>query len=62
MLNFSLILFFIGVFFIGLSGASYRWRAFTNKKAWDGITIPSGIIGIVIFLISLVFIYFNYPK
>lgn len=58
----AVIVLFIGFLFLGLSGASFRWRAFTNKPAWDGLTKPLLVIGLIIFLIGLALVYFFYPE
>ncbi len=62
MLTIGIIIFFIGLFFLAAAGINYRWRAFTNKKAWNGIAVPFTIIGLIIFVIGLVIIYINYPQ
>lgn len=48
---FSIIILFIGFFFMGMSKLSFKWRAFTNKPAWNGATIPFLMIGLVFFII-----------
>lgn len=58
---FSVIILFIGFLFIGMSGVSYRWRAFRNKPAWNGNTLVFLAIGVVFFIIGLVFVYMFYP-
>lgn len=58
----GIVLMFTGVFFLALSGLVFRFRAISNKQAWGGITIPSAIIGGIIFVISLVIIYIYYPR
>ncbi|OTN89447.1 hypothetical protein A5819_001939 [Enterococcus sp. 7E2_DIV0204] len=62
MLNLSLVVFFVSLAFLGLAGALYRWRAFTNKKAWNGMVVPLVMFGFVLFVVSLIMIYLNYPK
>ncbi|MBP2098083.1 hypothetical protein [Enterococcus rivorum] len=62
MLIFSLIFFFIGLALLAISGISFRIRALANKTAWGGITIPFALVGIPILLISLILLYFNYPR
>lgn len=62
MLNISLVIFFIAFAFLSMSGLLYRWRAFTNKKAWNGMVLPFATIGGVLLVISLVMLYFYYPR
>ncbi|EOH96917.1 hypothetical protein UAY_02649 [Enterococcus moraviensis ATCC BAA-383] len=62
MLNISLIIFFVSLAFLGLASILYRWRAFTNKKAWNGMVIPLGAFGFVLLVISLIMIYLYYPQ
>lgn len=57
----SIFIFFIGAFLIGLSGMVYEWRAFTNKKAWNGLTKPLLFIGLPVTLIGIALIYLFYP-
>ena len=57
----SVIILFIGFIFIGMSGMSYRWRAFTNKKAWNGNTLVFLRIGLIFFIIGLALVYMFYP-
>lgn len=57
----SVIILFIGFLFIGMSGVSYRWRAFRNKPAWNGKTLVFLSIGLVFFIIGLVLVYMLYP-
>lgn len=58
---FSIIILFIGFFFMGMSNLSFKWRAFTNKPAWNGATIPFLMIGLVFFIIGLILVYSFYP-
>lgn len=58
----SMVVLFVGAVFLSLSGISYRWRAFTNKRAWDGLTLPFLKIGILVFAIGLIMVYLFYPK
>lgn len=51
----------IGFLFIGLGGISYRWRAFRNKSAWNGNTLPLLGIGLVFFVIGIILVYMFYP-
>lgn len=46
---------------MGMSKLSFKWRAFTNKPAWNGATIPFLMIGIVFFIIGLILVYSFYP-
>lgn len=62
MLNFSLIVFFLAAAFLGLSGMLYRWRAFTNKKAWNGMVLPFAVVGCLLMILALVLIYIHYPR
>ncbi|SQC70615.1 Uncharacterised protein [Listeria fleischmannii subsp. fleischmannii] len=50
----TVVIFFLGVFFIGLSGGIFRWRALNNKKAWEGSVIPLLIVGVPITIIGLI--------
>lgn len=61
-LSISLVILFIGFIFLGLSGISFRWRAFTNKPAWNGLTKPFLLIGLLTFIIGLILVYIFYPK
>lgn len=62
MLNISLVIFFVSWALLGLASVLYRWRAFTNKKAWNGMVIPLIVFGFVLLAVSLIMIYLNYPK
>ncbi|WP_041701440.1 hypothetical protein [Gottschalkia acidurici] len=57
----SLIILFIGFAFIGMSGLSYRWRAFTNREAWNGNTLIYLLIGFIFFILGLMLVYIFYP-
>ncbi|MBU5484645.1 hypothetical protein KQI86_09905 [Clostridium sp. MSJ-11] len=57
----SIIVLFIGFLFMGMSSASYRWRAFRNKPAWDGNTLVFLAIGLVFFIMGLALVYMFYP-
>jgi hypothetical protein len=57
----GIIVFFTGAFSLSLSGMCYRWRAFLNKKAWDGLTLPFLYFGLPLVSIGLILIYFYYP-
>lgn len=57
----SMIILLIGFIFLGLSSISYRWRAFTNKKAWNGMTRPFLVLGLIFFVIGIGLVYIFYP-
>lgn len=57
----SIIILFIGFLFMGMSGVSYRWRAFRNKPAWNGNTIVFLAIGLIFFISGLILVYIFYP-
>ena len=46
---------------MGIGGIVFRWRAFTNQRAWEGATRPMLIIGLVTFAIGIVLVYVTYP-
>ncbi|KAJ51710.1 amino acid transporter [Clostridium tetanomorphum] len=58
---FSIIVLFSGFLLMGISNASYRWRAFRNKPAWNGSTLPLLIIGLLLSIIGLILVYIFYP-
>ncbi|NLY19978.1 MAG: hypothetical protein GXZ08_01645 [Tissierellia bacterium] len=41
-----------GLLNLAISDWSYGWRAFTNKKAWGGKTVPTLIIGLILLIIG----------
>jgi hypothetical protein len=51
--TFSLIVFFAGMFFAAVGSTSFRFRAIANKKAWGGITLPAGIIGVFLLILGV---------
>lgn len=57
----SVIILLIGFLFMGMSGASYRWRAFRNKPAWNGNTLVFLAIGLIFLIIGLILVYIFYP-
>lgn len=57
----GIITLFIGFFFIGMGRVFYRWRAFTNKPAWNGNTVVFLVIGLIFLIAGLVLIYIFYP-
>lgn len=61
LLLFSIGILLIGFLFIGLGGISYRWRAFGNKPAWNGNTLPLLGIGLIFFVIGVILVYMFYP-
>ncbi|WP_314067939.1 hypothetical protein [uncultured Vagococcus sp.] len=61
-LTISIVVLSIGFFFLGLSSTVYRWRAFMNKPAWNGLTRPFLIIGSIFFVVGLALVYLFYPK
>ncbi|MDH6366220.1 MULTISPECIES: hypothetical protein [unclassified Breznakia] len=51
----------IGIILLAGASISYRFRAFTNKKAWDGKTLPLLKIGLFLFIIgAAIFLYAIY--
>jgi len=62
MFQFSVILTFVSFLFLGGASISFRVRALANKQAWGGKTVPFAIIGIILLVVSLILLYFNYPR
>ena len=58
----SLVVLFIGIALIAIGGISFRVRAITNKPAWNGITKPFILVGIAIFIVGIVLVYFAYSS
>ena len=57
----SVIILLAGILLMGIGGIVFRWRAFTNQRAWEGATRPMLIIGLVTFAIGIVLVYVTYP-
>ncbi len=57
----GLILIIVGIVFTGLSTGSFKLRALMNKKAWEGLTIPSLILGLVSLVLGAILLALNYP-
>ncbi|MCY6959811.1 hypothetical protein OW729_14415 [Clostridium sp. ZC22-4] len=57
----SIGILFIGFLFLGMSGFSFKWRAFTNKPAWNGNTLPFLVIGSIFSVTGLILVYVFYP-
>ncbi|MBE9880896.1 hypothetical protein G8B51_15370 [Enterococcus casseliflavus] len=62
MLNLSIILFCVAIALLGLGGFIFRVRALLNKRPWNGPVLPLSVIGVILFIVSLVMIYLSYPK
>ena len=61
-LKVSLVVFGVGVLFLADASIMFRLRAIANRKPWDGGTLPLAAIDLIIFLIGVVLIYFNYER
>jgi hypothetical protein len=59
-LTVALAVFGVGVIFLALAAIWFRVRAIANRKAWGGGTVPLALIGLALFAVGLVLIYFNY--
>lgn len=62
MLNLSILLFCVAIALLGLGGFIFRVRALLNKRPWNGPVLPLSVIGVILFIVSLVMIYLSYPK
>ncbi|MBW4827440.1 MAG: hypothetical protein KZY61_07345 [Clostridiaceae bacterium] len=58
---FSIGILLIGFLFLGLGNMSYRFRAFRNKQAWNGKTLPFLVIGVIFFITGIILVYIFYP-
>jgi hypothetical protein len=58
----AVVMFFVGVGFLGLSSIIFILRALSNKPAWEGLTVPLLLVGLLIFIASLVLLFFAYDK
>ncbi|MGM0220107.1 hypothetical protein [Enterococcus sp. AZ126] len=58
MQNLATVLFIISLFFLGIAGVNYEWRAVMNKRAWNGISKPFSTIGTILLIISIGLFYF----
>ncbi|MBU5292961.1 hypothetical protein FYJ27_09860 [Anaerosalibacter bizertensis] len=58
---FSIGILLIGFVFIGLGKMSYRFRAFTNKQAWNGKTFPFLVTGVIFSIVGIILVYIFYP-
>ena len=56
MLTIGIEIFVIGVILAGIATANFKARAFTNKPAWGGITLPFGITGFIALVVGLIMI------
>lgn len=61
MFEIGVIGFCIGFVILGIATLNFRWRALRNKQAWNGITIPFTIVGLIVLIGSLICIYIYYP-
>ena len=61
MFTVAIVVTFVGIAFLGLAGISFRIRAITNKKAWNGLTLPLAIIGLPILIAGMALLYYTYP-
>ncbi|GEO67741.1 hypothetical protein [Levilactobacillus spicheri] len=48
--------FIVGFILVSLATISFKLRAITNKPAWGGITLPSGLIGGIALVIGVIII------
>lgn len=62
MLNLSILLFCVAIALLGFGGFIFRVRALLNKLPWNGPVLPLSVIGVILFIVSLVMIYLSYPK
>ena len=58
----SLGVFGLGAVLLALGSFSFKFRAITNKKAWDGKTKPLLLWGLLFTLVGLGLLYFTYPR
>ncbi|HBU12339.1 MAG TPA: hypothetical protein DEB31_06315 [Clostridiales bacterium] len=58
----ALIVLFTGVGFLALAGMVFHFRAIANKPAWNGMTKPFLLIGLIFLIIGLVLVYFAYKN
>lgn len=56
MLNIGIGIFVVGFILAGLATISFKVRAFANKPAWGGITLPFGLIGFIALIIGAIMI------
>ena len=56
----AIVVFIVGLALLALSGLSFRIRAIANKPAWNGLTRPLLLFGLIIFAVCLVLLYFAY--
>lgn len=62
----TLFLISVGVLFIGfislcIGSSIFKWRAFTNKPAWNGGTIPFIVLGSMFSILGILLVYVFYP-
>lgn len=56
MLNIGIGIFVVGFILAGLATISFKIRAFANKPAWGGITLPVGLLGFFALIIGVIMI------
>ncbi|MDR2162963.1 MAG: hypothetical protein LBO70_03355 [Clostridiales Family XIII bacterium] len=57
----SLVAMGIGILFLALASISFYFRAYTNKRAWHGKTIPFTVVGLIFLIPGAVMLYITYP-
>jgi NADH:ubiquinone oxidoreductase subunit 2 (subunit N) len=58
----SLGVFGLGAVLLGLGSFSFKFRAVTNKKAWDGKTKPLLLAGLLLTAVGIGLVYLTYPR
>ncbi|MFD1230363.1 hypothetical protein ACFQ2P_04800 [Levilactobacillus namurensis] len=53
MLQLGIVIFAVGFVLTGLATVTFKLRALANKPAWGGLTVPSGIVGVVALIIGV---------
>lgn len=61
MFIFSMVILIFSYLLLTLATYTFKFRAFTNKKAWGGKTKPLLVSGAILFLIGIVMTYLFYP-
>ena len=61
MFHLGLVILSVGAVFAALGSISFKFRAITNKKAWDGKTRPLLFFGAILIVIGMAIMYIFYP-
>lgn len=56
----GMIIMIIGFYALVIPLAIYRWRAISNKKAWDAKTTPTLIIAAIILFVGILMFGFSF--